>query len=170
MGGQCWAGNGEVYKAHGKPRSCPPNGKGYNGVVNVYRINKDTTPKIGGEDGSPPIPIIGGEKGRPPIPIIGGENGRPPIPIIGGENGRPPVAPTTTTTKATTTTTEETTECGDHRCNSREYCSIVHLNLSSLLRKMCHAKEEAGTTCASNKECLSDKCKFVFSKFSFRCQ
>merc|ERR1712168_393325 len=38
--GQCWAGFGDIYMNYGRPRSCPKSGKGKNGIVNVYMINK----------------------------------------------------------------------------------------------------------------------------------
>jgi len=41
--GQCFASNGNSHKYYGKARSCPANGKGYYGVVNVYKIG-DSAP------------------------------------------------------------------------------------------------------------------------------
>jgi len=38
--GQCWAGFGDIYMNYGRSRSCPKSGKGKNGIVNVYMINK----------------------------------------------------------------------------------------------------------------------------------
>merc|ERR1712168_1701875 len=41
--GQCWAGNGDAYQEYGLSQSCPENGKGSYGVINVYSIVPDTT-------------------------------------------------------------------------------------------------------------------------------
>jgi len=41
--GQCWAGYGDIYQHYGRvklAKKCPKSGKGKNGIVNVYMINK----------------------------------------------------------------------------------------------------------------------------------
>merc|ERR1711974_538533 len=84
--------------------------------------------------------------------------------------------PPTTTTKPTTTTTKPTTTpepmtpCGKFSCKTRtEYCSSMHTNFSNLFSDMCHSRQDDGTMCTRDKECMSNNCKWVFSKFSFRC-
>merc|ERR1712080_549660 len=77
---------------------------------------------------------------------------------------------TTTTTPATTTTSEPTTPCGKSYCITRtHYCSAMHFQVSSLFSSLCHEREASGAMCTTDKECMSQKCTFVWSKFSMRC-
>merc|ERR1712080_638090 len=74
------------------------------------------------------------------------------------------------TTEVTEATEESTTPCGDSHCITRtHYCSAMHFQVSSLFSSLCHEREASGAMCTTDKECMSQKCTFVWSKFSMRC-